>query len=293
MNSHPELDNWVNAVILQFELPTGLEEIIPSPQYAPGFLDGKEFRIYNTVGDGNCSIHAILQIVSPAYRTLSQSNKTRLASYYRYGVMHGLKKNGKNVFRPDEIEEIKGKKYLSEEILATWADSLGYDMIRFTNHPDAIKISGPILTYTDGKNNRPYVVIFADGGHFSSVAWLNHADGEKIQKMGATVNSVMELQDVVKQPSYPSQLSKPSPTSSYFSPPVSKPSYPSYPSYSSYSSSTSSSRKSTRSPRPKKSVKRSVKRSPKKSVQRRPKKSVKRSPKKTIRRSLRPKKSRR
>lgn len=155
--------------------------------------DISKWNRYQTIGDGHCLIHAVFQIISIFYHTLtSDEDKRFVVQTYRLYVMPTL-----SIFTLEELEEITDPSiYLTDEIARKWIHSLGFNFLLVSEQPalyqDQRYVLGNVMPDKDNVFliNKPYLVLYlinqeiitSSGGHFESVGLLEYEQGRFMEE---------------------------------------------------------------------------------------------------------------
>ena len=189
----PVLDTYVNLVT---KLPKA------------GGTSLEKWRVYDTLGDGNCLLHAFVQATSPAYKSLKTINeKLESVKTTRSALAKETKSDGTSYFRSDRIKT-DGEWLFTEDLedLLTFVQTqttpnklvaLIFDASKSTataNNPLGLSLSLGSYKLNNIPDDTDIIFIHATGNHFSSIS-------------DSTGNFMMKYSDAIKIPELKRALS--------------------------------------------------------------------------------------
>ena len=126
-----DVNEWIRREIDRLELLPDPEYVADRPiefpygefVYQGHVEDISSWRSIDTIGDGSCLIHSIVQLLSPAYRSLSTRDKIKVIASFRRFLSRELD------LTYEQREELRGTGFLEDEIGNVIASYLGYGLI--------------------------------------------------------------------------------------------------------------------------------------------------------------------
>jgi len=181
------------------------------------FLE-ENFVVLDTIGDGSCFLHAILQSFSKKYRKMNKKDKINMVMEIRHNLSNVLLEvnpdTNKTYYQSlsrGEIEEIsqfvdqmkldhmknyiKSRKWINFTFLEFISDQFDIDIYIFNDRDNTIYYTGDPDLYYKGRDS--VLVNYIDDCHFESIGMLHNKklytffskDSEIIKKLK---NHVME-----------------------------------------------------------------------------------------------------